>query len=82
MAKLFGDRASVNHRLIAAIIRAVFFFHPLAWFSERRMSLAQEMAADELAIELQNLDPAKYASMLISVVSKLGPMRMIPTMSV
>ena len=68
--------------LIAAIIRAVFFFHPLAWFSERRMGLAQEMAADELAIQLQNQEPAKYASMLISVISKLGTVEMVPTMSV
>ena len=68
--------------LVAAVIRAVFFFHPLAWVSERKLGLTQEMAADELAIEIQMHDPAKYASLLVSVVSKLGPVRIIPTMSV
>jgi len=68
--------------LVAAVIRAVFFFHPLAWVSERKLGLTQEMAADELAIEIQMHDPAKYASLLVSVVSKLGPVRLVPTMSV
>jgi len=68
--------------LFAAIIRGLFYFHPLAWFSERQMSLAQEMAADELAMELQHQNPAKYASILLSVVSKIGSLRMVPTISV
>jgi beta-lactamase regulating signal transducer with metallopeptidase domain len=61
--------------LLAAIVRALFFFHPLAWLSERRLALAQEIAADEMAIAMQNQNPIDYASLLLSVVGKLGPAR-------
>ncbi len=67
--------------LVAAIIRAVFFFHPLVWFGERRLGLIQEVAADELAIALQKQNPVRYASLLVSIVSKLGPARTVPAMS-
>ena len=67
--------------LAAAGVRAVFFFHPLVWLSQRRLNLAQEVAADELAILRQHGDPASYGKLLVSVISKIGPSRLIPTMS-
>ncbi len=67
--------------LAAAGVRAVFFFNPLVWLSQRRLNLAQEVAADELAILRQHGDPASYGKLLVSVISKLGPSRLIPTMS-
>ena len=75
-------RGDLFWSLIAAMVRALFFFHPLAWLSERQTRLSQEIAADEFAITLQKHDPVRYAALLISVVSKLGPVRCIPTMSV
>jgi len=68
--------------LVAAVIRAMFFFHPLAWLSERQLRLTQEIAADELAIALQKRHPASYASLLVSIVSKLECGPLVPTMSV
>ncbi len=68
--------------LVAAIIRVLFFFHPLVWLSERQLRLTQEIAADELAIALQKQNPARYASLLVSIVSKFGPGSRVPTMSV
>lgn len=68
--------------LVAAGVRAVFFFHPLVWLSERRLQASQEAAADELAVLRQNHDPVGYATLLVSVVGKLGPGRSLPTMSV
>ena len=47
--------------LVAAIVRAVFFFHPLIRPAERRMKLAHEIAADELAITQQRHEPVSYA---------------------
>ena len=58
--------------LMGSPIRAVFFFHPLVWLCERQLKLAQEIAADQLAILKQNHDPIGYASLLVSVVGKLG----------
>ena len=68
--------------LLAAVIRALFFFHPLVWLSERQLRLTQEIAADELAIALQKQHPASYASLLVSIVSKLECGPLVPTMSV
>jgi len=74
-------RGDLLWNLVAAVVRAVFFFHPLVWLSQRRLNLAQEVAADELAILRQRHDPVSYGKLLVSVISKLGPSRLIPTMS-
>lgn len=76
------ERRDLLHSLAAAVIRAVFFFHPLVWISERRLGLAQEIAADELAIARQKQDPVRYASLLVSVIGKLGPRSNTPALSV
>ena len=52
-----------------------------AWLSQRQLNLAQEVAADELAILRQHHDPASYGTLLVSVISRLGPSRLIPAMS-
>jgi beta-lactamase regulating signal transducer with metallopeptidase domain/protein involved in polysaccharide export with SLBB domain len=67
--------------LAAAAVRAIFFFHPLVWLSQRRLNLAQEVAADELAILRQHHDPVGYGRLLVSVIGKIGPGRLIPTLS-
>ncbi len=67
---------------MASIVRAVFFFHPLAWWSERQLKLAQEVAADELAIARQRHKPVIYAGLLVSVVGKLGHRPLASTISV
>ena len=68
--------------LIASIVRAVFFFHPLAWWSERQLKLAQEVAADQLVIDRQHHEPINYAGLLVSVVGKLGHRPSVSTISV
>lgn len=75
-------RGDLFWNLIVAGVRAVFFFHPLAWLCERQLRLSQEIAADELAISLQHNDAVGYARSLVSFVCKLDPARVLPTMSV
>jgi beta-lactamase regulating signal transducer with metallopeptidase domain/Leucine-rich repeat (LRR) protein len=75
-------RGDLSWGLVASVVRAVFFFHPLAWLSERQLKLVQEVAADELAIAQQRHDPVSYGELLVSVVGKLGPVRLLPQMSV
>jgi beta-lactamase regulating signal transducer with metallopeptidase domain len=65
-------RGDLLWSLIGSIVRAVFFFHPLAWWSERQLKLTQEVAADELVIAQQRHDPATYRNLLVSVVGKVG----------
>lgn len=67
--------------LVSAVIRALFFFHPAAWFSERRLGVTQEIAADQLAMTLQKQSPIHYAQVLLTIVGKLGPRRTTPTLS-
>jgi beta-lactamase regulating signal transducer with metallopeptidase domain len=43
------QRGDLLWRFVAACVRATFFFHPLVWLSHWRLSLAQEIAADQLA---------------------------------
>ncbi len=74
-------RGDLLWNLVAAVVRSLFFFNPLVWLSQRRLNLAQEVAADELAILRQHGDPVSYGKLLVSVISKLGPSRLIPTMS-
>jgi beta-lactamase regulating signal transducer with metallopeptidase domain len=74
-------RADLLWTLVATLVRSVFFFHPLVWLNERWLVMAQEVAADELAVAQQHHDPVSYGKLLVSVVSKLGPSRVLPTMS-
>ncbi|MGO9112901.1 MAG: M56 family metallopeptidase [Thermoguttaceae bacterium] len=74
-------RGDLLWNLAAAAVRALFFFHPMVWLSQRRLNLAQEVAADELAILRQHHDPVSYGKLLVSVIGKIGPSRLIPTMS-
>ena len=66
---------------VAAFVRAVFFFHPLVWLCERQLGIAQETAADAMAIGRQQQDPVSYGKLMVSVVGKLGPGRLLPVMS-
>ncbi|MCE9607329.1 MAG: M48 family metalloprotease [Planctomycetia bacterium] len=69
------SRRDLFYSLVAMMIRALFFFHPAVWFSERRLGLTQEIAADQLAITLQKQSPIYYAQLLVAIVGKLGPRR-------
>lgn len=65
-------RGDLLWSFIAAIVRACFWFHPWAWFCERRLGQTQEIAADAWAITRQDHDPVRYATQLVSIVAKLG----------
>lgn len=74
-------RRDLAWSLVAAIARTLFAFHPLVWWCERRLHLAQELAADELAIERQQHDPLEYGSLLLAVIGKSAPAGQLPAMS-
>jgi beta-lactamase regulating signal transducer with metallopeptidase domain/biotin carboxyl carrier protein len=54
---------------LAAVLRTIFFFHPLVWLARRESLLAQELACDELALRLTSSATTRYAEMLVDVVS-------------
>jgi len=53
----------------------LFFFHPLVWLAQREWRLAQEMAADALALQMAPSTGAAYGQMLVKVVTAGGSAR-------
>lgn len=55
--------------LLQKTVRAIFFFHPAAWWIDRQLSLEREMACDdEVLVRTEN--PRAYARCLVSVAEK------------
>jgi beta-lactamase regulating signal transducer with metallopeptidase domain/Tol biopolymer transport system component len=57
---------------LPAVVRALFFFHPLVAWAGREWRLAQEMACDELALRATKASPGAYGEVLLKVVPSRG----------
>ena len=55
---------------VARVNRAVFWFHPLAWWLERRIAATAEQACDE-AVLRAGQDPRQYATLLVELAAAL-----------
>ncbi len=53
----------------------LFFFHPLVWLARREWRLAQEMAADAMAVQMSASTGGDYGHMLMKVVTEAGSCR-------
>ncbi len=67
---LFHEAAHLRHhdprtRLLASIVRALFWFHPLVWIAHRQLISAQEQACDQFALT-HGINPADYAEDLLA----------------
>ncbi len=51
------------------VARVLFFFHPLVWLGRREWLLAQEMASDELALQMTEASEHEYGEMLVRVAA-------------
>ncbi len=70
-AVLAHEREHVRRRdplfqWLALLNRAVFWFHPLAWWLERRLAALAEEACDAAVLE-QGLDPREYSMCLLEM---------------
>ena len=70
-AVLAHERAHAGRRdalvgALAAVNRSVFWFHPLAWFLERKLALLAEQACDEHSIAVLG-DREYYARLLLEM---------------
>ncbi len=80
---LAHERSHVRHRdnwvlFAAAINRSIFWFHPLAWWLERRLAaLAEEIADDAAAGNAQSAP--EYARVLVEICQERmgGPGRLV-----
>jgi bla regulator protein blaR1 len=70
-AVLIHERAHVSRhdslvQWLALLNRAVFWFHPLAWWLERRLTALAEEACDD-AVLRRGLNPADYSAYLLEL---------------
>ncbi|HEX4795455.1 MAG TPA: efflux RND transporter periplasmic adaptor subunit [Humisphaera sp.] len=63
-------RRDIAWRIFATLIESLFFFHPIVWLSRRESNLAQELAADEMAMELTHASPRDYGVTLLSIAAR------------
>ncbi len=54
---------------LPAVARLVYFFHPVAHWVHFRIRLERELACDQLAMTLSGRGPARYAEVLVQIVS-------------
>jgi TonB family protein len=57
--------------LLAAVNKCLFWFHPLAWWLERRLAVLAERAADDAALAV-SFDTQAYARLLLDSAAQLN----------
>ncbi len=72
---LIHERAHVTRRdpliaCLARVNRAVFWFHPVAWWMERHLKMVSEKACDEVVVRAVH-EPRLYAEMLVEMARRL-----------
>ena len=78
-AVLLHEMAHVKRRdivphLMAWIVCAVWWFHPLAWSAARRMRSESEKACDDLVLKV-GTRASRYADDLLDIVTRAGAIR-------
>jgi beta-lactamase regulating signal transducer with metallopeptidase domain len=68
-------RGDLYWGVLAGLVRALFFFHPLVWLAHREGLVAREAACDALALQASRLRPSEYARVLLDVAGG-GPDRL------
>jgi beta-lactamase regulating signal transducer with metallopeptidase domain len=60
--------------LLAHVNRAVFWFHPLAWWLEHALAATAEQACDEVAVQA-TATPRRYAEVLLDIADSVRQRR-------
>ena len=55
--------------LVPGAVRAVFFFHPLAWLAHREYLVSRELACDAGVLELHGASPRAYGRLLLRLAT-------------
>ena len=74
-AVLAHELAHVKRRdplvaFLASINRCAFWFHPLAWWLQRKLAVAAELACDDAAVRTFG-EPRRYAAVLLNVAEAM-----------
>lgn len=86
-AALMHELAHIKRRdllwnWLPALAEVLFYFHPLVWLARREWRLAQEIATDELALKVSQVDVARYARLLMELVAQCHTATIRPHLAV
>jgi TonB family protein len=68
-------------QIIASLVRALFWWNPLAWLACHRLSLESERACDD-AVLARGIAPQVYAEQLVAVARALHAPQLLPAVAV
>lgn len=72
-------RADWATQLIARVVCACYWFHPLIWMAWRRLHLEAERACDDAVLECA--ESGDYAEQLVSLARRLSMARTLPSLA-
>ncbi len=73
--------AAVN--ILQVIAQALFWFHPLVWWANRKIRAEREKCCDEMAVARLNTSPRDYSTAILeTLAAKSGHSRPIPSLAV
>ncbi|MDD8044632.1 MAG: M56 family metallopeptidase [Verrucomicrobiota bacterium] len=55
-----------------ALLRVLFFFHPVVWWTSRNLEIERELATDDWVVTEGGSNPMKYARSLLDVAENLS----------
>src|SRR5690606_35605180 len=73
-------RVDALHQLVARVMVAVYWFHPLAWHGTHRAAAARESACDEAVLGL-GARPSHYARHLVDLAEHGRAMPSMPALA-
>ncbi|UCC99784.1 MAG: ankyrin repeat domain-containing protein, partial [Phycisphaerales bacterium] len=73
--------AAVN--ILQVIAQAIFWFHPLVWWTNKKIRAEREKCCDEMAIAQLNTLPRDYSTAILETLApKHKPIRSVPSLAV
>jgi beta-lactamase regulating signal transducer with metallopeptidase domain len=60
--------AAVNH--LQNIVQAVFFFHPLIWWTNQKIRQEREKCCDEIVLSVSDTEPRVYCEAIVEILAK------------
>lgn len=73
--------AAVN--ILQVIAQAIFWFHPLVWWANRKIRQEREKCCDEMAVARLNTSPRDYSTAILeTLAAKHEPTRPVPSLAV
>ena len=73
--------AAVN--ILQVIAQALFWFHPLVWWANRKIRAEREKCCDEMAVARLNTSPRDYSTAILeTLAARHEPTRPVPSLAV